>query len=147
MSVVKFHSIDVNPGLKQKIKLKHFIKFLFSSEERELNSIDYIFCSDEYLLSFNRQFLQHDYYTDILTFDLSKENEAIIAEIYISTDRVKENASINNTTYLNELRRVVFHGALHLCGYLDKTENEKELMTLKENNYLEQFETFHVETR
>ena len=147
MSVVKFHSIDVNPGLKQKIKLKHFIKFLFSSEERELNSIDYIFCSDEYLLSLNRQFLQHDYYTDILTFDLSKENEAIIGEIYISTDRVKENASINNTTYLNELRRVVFHGALHLCGYLDKTGKEKELMTLKENNYLEQFETFHVETR
>ena len=147
MSVVKFHAVDVNPSFKQKTRLKQFIKFLFSSEGRELHSIDYIFCNDEYLLSLNKQFLQHNYYTDILTFDLSKENKAIIGEIYISIDRVKENAATNSNLYLNELRRVIFHGALHLCGYLDKTRKEKELMTQKENYYLEQFDAFHVETR
>lgn len=147
MSVVKFHAMDANPPLKEKTKLKQFIKILFSSEGRELNSIDYIFCSDKYLLSLNKQFLQHDYFTDILTFDLSKDNSAITGEIYISTNRVKENAVTHNVTFLNELRRVIFHGALHLCGYLDKTDKEKELMTQRENYYLEQFDAFHVETR
>src|SRR4051794_306237 len=147
MSAVKFHTIDVNPALVQKIKLKQFIKHIFSSEGKELDTIDIIFCSDEYLLSMNKQFLQHDYFTDILTFDLSKDNSDITGEIYISIDRVKENAVVHNTTYLNELRRVIIHGVLHLCGYLDKTNNEQTLMTEKENNYLEQFEAFHVETR
>ena len=139
--------MDTNPSLKEKTKLKQFIKILFSSEGRELNSIDYIFCSDEYLHSLNKEFLQHDYFTDILTFDLSKNNSAITGEIYISTERVKENAFTHNATYLSELKRVIFHGALHLCGYLDKTDKEKELMTQRENYYLEQFDAFHVETR
>jgi rRNA maturation RNase YbeY len=147
MSTVKFHTIDTNPALTQKTRLKQFIKHIFSSEGKELNSVDFIFCNDEYLLSMNKQFLQHDYFTDILTFDLSKDNSAIIGEVYISIDRVKENAVTHNTTYLNELRRVIFHGALHLCGYLDKANSEKTLMTEKENYYLEQFEVFHVETR
>src|SRR5437763_2392603 len=145
MSAVKFYAIDVNPALKQKIKLKQFIKHIFSSEGKELNTIDFIFCSDVYLLSMNQQFLQHDYFTDILTFDLSKDNSAISGEIYISIDRVKENAATHNTTYLNELRRVIFHGVLHLCGYLDKSNSEQASMTIKENYYLEQFEAFHVE--
>lgn len=147
MSVVKFHTVDVNLGLSHKTKLKQFIKLIFSLEEKKLNTIDFIFCNDEYLLSLNKRFLQHDYYTDILTFDLSKDHLGITGEIYISIDRVKENATINNSTYLNELNRVIFHGALHLCGYLDKTESEKTLMVQKENYYLEQFNTFHVETR
>ena len=147
MSAVNFHTIDVNPGLNQKIRLKQFIKNIFSSEGKELNTIDFIFCNDAYLLSMNQQFLQHDYFTDILTFDLSKNNSAISGEIYISIDRVKENAAIHNTTYISELRRVIFHGVLHLCGYLDKIESEQTLMTKKENYYLEQFEAFHVETR
>jgi probable rRNA maturation factor len=147
MSAVKFHIIDENPALSQKTKLKQFINHIFSSEGKELNSIDFIFCNDEHLLSMNQQFLQHDYFTDILTFDLSKDGSAITGEIYISVDRVKENAVTHNTTYINELRRVIFHGVLHLCGYLDKTNNEKTLMTEKENHYLEQFEVFHVETR
>jgi probable rRNA maturation factor len=147
MSAVKFHIIDSNPALTQKIKLKQFINHIFSSEGKELDTIDFIFCSDEHLLSMNQQFLQHDYFTDILTFDLSKDNAAITGEIYISIDRVKDNAVAHNATYINELRRVVFHGVLHLCGFLDKTSNEKTLMTKKENYYLEQFEAFHVETR
>src|SRR3954471_14374716 len=121
MSAVKFHIVDVNLPLTQKTKLKQFIKHIFSSEGKELDTIDFIFCNDEYLLSMNQQFLQHDYFTDILTFDLSKENSAITGEIYISIDRIKENAVVHNNTYLNELRRVIFHGVLHLCGYFDKT--------------------------
>jgi len=146
MSVVKFHAVDINPVLDQKTKLKQFKKRLFLSEEKSLQSLDYIFCSDNYLLSLNQQFLQHDYYTDILTFDLS-DNADIIGEIYISIDRVKENAALNHTSNLNELRRVIFHGALHLCGNLDKAKEEKGSMTQKENFYLEQFNAFHVETR
>lgn len=148
MSAVKFHTIDVKPALTQKIKLKQFIKYIFALEGKELNTLDFIFCGDDHLLSMNRQFLQHDYFTDILTFDLSNDNtKAISGEIYISTDRVKENAAIHNDTYISELKRVVFHGVLHLCGYLDKTEKEKLLMTEKENYYLKQFEAFHVETK
>src|SRR4051812_14658945 len=90
MSSVKFHAIDVKPSLTQKTKLKQFIKYIFTSEGKELDSIDFIFCSDTYLLSMNQQFLQHDYFTDILTFDLSKDNTAINSEIYISINRVKE---------------------------------------------------------
>ena len=82
----------------------------------------------------------------LVTFDLSK-NKYTTGEIYISIDRVKENSILNNTSYPDELRRVIFHGALHLCGYLDKNKEEKELMTEKENFYLEQFNAFHVETR
>src|SRR4051794_30042594 len=140
MSAVKFHTIDINPALNQKIKLKQFIKHIFSSEGKKFDTINFIFCSDAHLLSMNQQFLQHDYFTDILTFDLSKNNAAINGEIYISIDRVKENATTHNANYLDELRRVIFHGVLHLCGYLDKTKSEKSLMTEKENYYLEQFE-------
>lgn len=147
MSVIKFHTADVKPAFTHKTKLKQFIKHIFPSEGKNLDKIDYIFCSDEYLLTLNKQFLQHDYYTDILTFDLSKANTAIIGEIYISIDRVKENARLHQTTFFNELKRVIFHGALHLCGYLDKTKAQKTLMTEKENFYLKQFEEFHVETK
>ncbi len=147
MSVVKFHTVDTNVALTQKTKLKQFIKHICSSEGKELNKLDCIFCSDEYLLTLNQQFLQHDYYTDILTFDLSKDSATITGEIYLSIDRIKENAILNNASYLIELKRVIFHGILHLCGYLDKTESEKQLMTEKENYYLEQFDMFHVESR
>src|SRR5689334_4427626 len=84
MSAVKFHTINVNPAVTQKTRLKQFIKHIFSSEGKELDVIDFIFCSDEHLLSMNQQFLKHDYFTDILTFDLSKDNSAITGEIYIS---------------------------------------------------------------
>jgi probable rRNA maturation factor len=147
MSAVKFHTIDVSLALIQKTKLKQFIKYIFSSEGKELDTIDFIFCNDEYLLSMNQQFLQHDYFTDILTFDLSKNNFAIAGEIYISIERIKENAITHNTTFINEIRRVIFHGVLHLCGFPDKTKSEKTRMTEKENYYLKQFEAFHVETR
>lgn len=97
--------------------------------------MNYIFCSDKRILEINRQFLKHDYYTDIITFDLS-ESPKITAEIYISLDRVRDNAKTQATTLQSELHRVIFHGALHLCGYGDKTKEEVKIMRGKEEMYL-----------
>ena len=122
--------------LKQRKKLKEFIGFVFSKEKKRVTSLNFIFCSDEFLLNINRQFLSHDFYTDIVTFDLSKEKDAIVAEAYISLDRVRENAKKENVLFLTELHRVVFHGVLHLCGYKDKRKIDIEQMRKKENNLL-----------
>ena len=122
-------------SLTQRENLKVFIEDLFKKEKKSLLSLNYIFCSDKRLLEINNQYLKHNYYTDIITFDLSESKETI-GEIYISIDRVKDNAKINGTSFKSELHRVVFHGALHLCGYGDKKPSEKTLMTEKENKYL-----------
>lgn len=105
-----------------------------------MNSLTYIFCSDGFLLQMNRDFLQHDFYTDILTFGLSEKGEPIEAEVYISLDRVKDNAQTLKTGYKQEILRVIFHGALHLCGYKDKKKSETLLMRAKEDQYLLLFE-------
>ena len=102
-----------------------------------IEHISYIFCSDEYLLELNKSALNHDYYTDIITFDL-RENEAdpLDAELYISLDRVRENSSDFNTTFALELKRVMVHGLLHLTGLNDATDEEKQHMRKMENTYL-----------
>ena len=100
--------------------------------------MDYIFCSDEYLLHINQTYLQHDYYTDIITFELSDTRETE-AEIYISLDRVKDNAAQFGEPYQKEILRVIFHGALHLCGYKDKSAVEAALMRKMEDKYLALF--------
>ncbi len=120
-------------------ELKLSIVELFKLETKKFDTLKYIFCSDAYLLEMNNTFLQHDYFTDILTFDLSSETFNIIGEIYISVDRVKENARQLNEAFYIELRRVMFHGALHLCGYKDKTKKDKILMRRKEDYYLSLF--------
>lgn len=135
---VFFHYADRKPVIKQATHIQSFIEILFSKENKLFERADYIFCSDEYLLSINQAYLKHDYYTDIITFDLS-ESEAIKSEIYISADRVKDNATLLNQPIQTELLRVIFHGALHLCGYRDKSENEKKMMRQKENEYIELF--------
>lgn len=122
-------------ALQNRSKLQAFIETLFKKEKKKLASINYIFCSDKRLLEINQQFLRHDYYTDIITFDLS-EAEATQAEIYISIDRVKENAKNEGVSFRSELHRVIFHGALHLCGYKDKTKAESSLMREREGFYL-----------
>lgn len=115
--------------------LKIFIERIFKKEKKGLGTINYIFCSDKRLLEINRTYLKHDYLTDIITFDLS-EGLATTAEIYISIDRVKENARNNKVSFKNELHRVIFHGALHLCGYKDKKKEEIAEMRQKEDHYL-----------
>lgn len=103
-----------------------------------MDSINYIFCTDNALLKINRQFLNHDFYTDIITFDLS-ESTSVRAEVYISVDRVKDNAQEIGVSFKSEVHRVIFHGALHLCGYKDKSKKEKEKMRRKEEFYLKKY--------
>lgn len=136
MNPVKFHYADVAPiSLPNKRKVQHFISKIFKQEAKKVHVLNYIFCSDPYILQVNNQFLQHDYYTDIITFDLS-ETDAIIGELYIGVETVKSNAALHNVHFHNELLRVIFHGALHLCGYGDKKKSEITKMREKEEYYL-----------
>lgn len=134
-SKVQFHFLSPVPNLKNRTALKAFISSTLKRKNRKLGSINFIFCSDDYLLQINKQFLNHHFFTDIITFDLS-EGEKLEAEIYISIDRVRENASLFNTSLVNELHRVVFHGILHLCGLKDKTSKESEVMRKAEQKLL-----------
>lgn len=136
---IRFSNADINFRLKNSTRIKAVILEIFKREKFLLHNLRYIFCSDEFLLNINRKFLQHDYYTDIITFDLS-EGEGTIGEIYISIDRVKENALEFHSDFYTELLRVIFHGALHLCGYKDKTPAQEKTMRKKEEEYLQLFE-------
>lgn len=139
MQKVNFQKADSSLSLPAKTELKAFIENLFKKEKTPLATINYIFCSDKYLLSMNQQFLNHDYYTDIITFGLHYKGAPVVAEVYISTDRVKDNAKTHGTTYSNEMLRVLFHGALHLCGYKDKTKANIATMRAKEEEYLKRY--------
>ena len=136
ISPIHFHFLEPGLTLSDRSRLKLFISSLFKKERKKLAGLNYIFCSDNYLLDINRQYLQHDYYTDIITFDLSEPGQAINAEIYISVERVRENALQFNSTLKQEIHRVIFHGALHLCGYGDKKPKEEVLMRKMEDRYL-----------
>jgi len=133
---IKFYFLKNVTSLRNRSSLKRFLSRLFKKENKTLGSLNYIFCSDSYLLTINKKYLNHNYYTDILTFPLSVSNQAISADIYISIDRIKENASYFQTTIHQELHRVIFHGALHLCGYNDKSKRQISLMRKKEDEYL-----------
>jgi rRNA maturation RNase YbeY len=98
--------------------------------------VNYIFCSDKYLLKINQDFLQHNTYTDIITFQYSAESEAVESDIYISVERVRENAQAFRVSFSRELYRVIFHGALHLCGYKDKSAKDAKVMREKEDYYV-----------
>jgi rRNA maturation RNase YbeY len=134
-SKVCFFFQGVSPSLKNRKALKKFICSIFQKEGKQADSINYIFCTDKALLEINQQFLKHDFYTDIITFDLS-EGKIIQADIYISADRVRENALQLGISIKEELHRVIFHGILHLCGYKDKKRTEKVEMRKMEEFYL-----------
>ncbi len=137
--LVNFHFLH-SITLTERQKLKIFLTQIIKSEKTKVEKLDIIFCSDDYLLQINRSFLNHDYFTDIITFDLTpKESVAKIGEIYISAECIINNAKEFNTTIKEEIHRVIFHGLLHLCGYKDKTKIEKTRMTLKENEYLSKY--------
>lgn len=140
--MVTFHFNEVKFGLANRQRLKSFIASVFAKYRKRLESISYVFCTDEYLLQINKQYLKHNYYTDIITFDLSSSSR-IVGEIYISVDRVRDNARKTDSTLTEELHRVIFHGALHLCGLKDKTEKEKSKMTKAEDECLKKY-LFHV---
>jgi probable rRNA maturation factor len=142
---IRFHFLE-KISLKDRQILKFTLRALFKKEGKKLAELQYIFCSDRRLLEINRQFLKHDYYTDIITFRLSAPNQPVTAEIYISVDRVRENAREFGNSVKNELLRVIFHGALHLCGYKDKTPKDQAMMRKKENAYVKSyFDSFPVE--
>ena len=136
METILFRNADKTFLFPDKKGLKQFIELLFKKEKKGLYELTYVFCTDEYLLGINRDFLQHDYYTDIITFDLSENPKQIIGEIYVSIDRIKDNAKTLNTSLKEETLRVLFHGALHLCGYKDKSKAETTKMRKKEEHYL-----------
>lgn len=134
---VTFHFLDVKFPFRNRTQLKAFLLRIFILEGKEVDELQYIFCSDEHLLQMNRDFLRHDYYTDIITFDLSpSKGSPTTGEIYISVDRVRDNAINFDSTFERELHRVVFHGVLHLIGYKDKSEKDQKLMRKKEDEYL-----------
>ena len=137
--LVQFYIADTKITLKERTKLKGFIISIFLKEGKKINYINYILCSDEYLLSINREFLKHDYYTDIITFNLSGIQDPINGEVYISIDRIRENAKNLQVSIKSEFHRVIFHGALHLCGYKDKKRADKQLMRKQEDKYLNSY--------
>ncbi|MCW3107839.1 MAG: metal-dependent hydrolase YbeY [Segetibacter sp.] len=140
MPIIRFNYADTNPiSLKGKKEVKGFIVDVFKLEAKALKELNYIFCSDQYLLEINKSYLQHDYFTDIITFDLSDGDETV-GEIYISIDRVRENSISHSTKYTEEMLRVILHGALHLIGYKDKKKSEITIMRDKEEYYLRLFE-------
>ena len=136
---VRFFSYDISPNLKNATKLKHFIESIFKMEMQSLDSINYIFCSDKAVLEINKKYLNHDFYTDVITFDLSPDNKAISAEVYISIERISDNAKQLGLSIKSELHRVIFHAALHLCGYNDKKKKDKEIMRKSENELLNKY--------
>jgi rRNA maturation RNase YbeY len=135
MGKITFTNADKKFTLKNKKIVTQWILETIKNEKKECGKIAYIFCSDNYLLDLNQRFLKHNTYTDIITFDYS-EGKILNGEIYISIDRVKENAQNFEVDFETELLRVIIHGALHLAGYKDKTKEQKEKMRKKEDQYL-----------
>ncbi|MBP3254493.1 MAG: rRNA maturation RNase YbeY [Bacteroidales bacterium] len=128
-------STDTPSDLKQKLKLKKWIKSVIEGHGKKCGTVSYLFTTDEKVLQINKQYLNHDFYTDIITFDYT-ENDTVNGDIFISTDRVRENAVTFNTTFDQELHRVIIHGVLHLIGFKDHSDKEQKIMRQKEDEAL-----------
>jgi len=133
--MISFSTTEITYNLKNKLKVKNWIKSILETERKSAGDITYIFCNDEYLLGMNEKYLKHDTLTDIITFDYS-ENGKLSGDIFVSVERVKENSGSFKTTMDQELGRVMAHGVLHLSGYKDKTSDDKKIMRSKEDFYL-----------
>lgn len=139
MNKIYIYGADKLAIVENRKAVKELLLSLFSEEDTELDKINYIFCSDEYLHDINLKYLDHDTLTDVITFPLSEKGKPVYGEVYLSTDRIKENAKSFKVKYQNELLRVMIHGALHLCGYTDKTKASKMQMREREDYYLNKF--------
>jgi probable rRNA maturation factor len=137
VSFIHFFTEDVTYNIKQKRIIKDWLLSVIKGEDYTLEELNFILCSDEYLLGMNQQYLNHDTYTDVITFDNSEQPKIITGDIFISIDRIKENAKSLNLQVSQELHRVMVHGTLHLLGYKDKTKAAKGQMTAKEDFYLQ----------
>ena len=135
---INFFTEEIKYNLQQKTKIRTWIENTIKAEGYVLEELNFIFCSDEYLLAINQQYLQHDTYTDVITFDNSEVLKTIVGDIFISIERIQENARNYKGKTADELCRVMIHGTLHLLGYKDKGKAAKNLMTQKEDQYLSQ---------
>ena len=147
MFVTNFFSENKNFKISNKKEIRALLKKICKKENKKISFINCVFCSDNRLLEINKKYLNHTSLTDVVTFNFSTNKKNIEGDVYISIDRVKENAKKYKETFKKELLRVVIHGLLHLIGFLDKTKEEKKTMTLKENEYLFLYSKlkFHVE--
>ena len=143
---IYFFNEGIQFKLLQKRELKTWLVILAEGKKFQIHELNYIFCTDENLLGLNMTYLNHDTYTDIITFDQSETADQLEADIYISIDRVRENAKTLKTAFQTELFRVISHGLLHLCGYKDKTETEKQIMRAEEEKALKLFENMNKST-
>ncbi|MBO7574401.1 MAG: rRNA maturation RNase YbeY [Bacteroidales bacterium] len=134
--MIRYFQEDIRFELKQKMLNNRWLKMVAGSEMRRLGAINIIFCSDNYILDVNMKYLQHDYFTDIITFDYC-EKDVLSGDLFISIDSVRENAQFYGTEFADELNRVMVHGVLHLIGYDDHSEADIAVMRQKENYYLE----------
>lgn len=125
--------------LRDRERLKAAIREVFKKHKVKLTSLDIIFCTDDFLLDINRRYLKHDYFTDIITFDLAEPGEPVMGEVYISVDRVMDNAVSLRTFFNQELHRVIFHGVLHLCGWDDGSEVERKRIRREEDRLLGEY--------
>ena len=135
--MVSYYTQDISFHFKERRLTSRWLKFVAESELKKLGDISIIFCSDNYILDVNIKYLQHDYFTDIITFDYC-EADRLNGDLFISIDSVRENASFYGTEFEDELNRVIVHGVLHLIGYDDHTEDDIKVMRAKENYYLSQ---------
>lgn len=140
---VSFYKESISFRLASSRALKAWVKAVVESKSKKLGEVAYVFCSDEYLLQMNQEHLQHDYYTDIIAFDYT-EGDIVSGDLFISIDRVKENAIKEAVDFDTELRRVMIHGILHLLGLKDKKKDDQEAMRLAENQSLTLFESIIV---
>jgi len=136
-----FNEAPINYNLRHKTKIRKWIRETAGHEKNQIIQLNYIFCSDEYLLQMNQQYLNHHTYTDIISFDNSEKLGAIEGDIFISIERVKENAIVFKVPFIHELFRVMIHGVLHLCGYMDKSKAQKKQMRDKEDFYVQRLLT------
>lgn len=136
MASIQFHSENISFVLRQKEKTRQWVKAAIQEEGFRAGDINFIFCDDEYLHKINMQYLDHDTYTDIVTFDNSEHEDRVDSDLFISVERTAENAVKLGVSGTDELHRVMIHGIMHLCGYFDKKPKDKKRMTEKENHYL-----------
>ena len=136
--MINFFFEDIDEFDIKKTDIEKNIEKLVINENRILGDVNYILCSDNYLLNINREYLNHDYFTDVISFDYCEDN-VISGDIFISVDTVSDNAKEYGATFENELDRVMIHGVLHFFGYNDKTESDQKTMRAKENQYLSLF--------
>lgn len=135
MAKINFYNQEIDFRLKEKAKIRRWISQVVENECKTIGEISYVFCTDTYLLDINQQYLKHNTYTDIVTFDYTEEGK-ISGDLFISVERVTENAQRFSVNFEHELKRVLVHGILHLCGYKDKSEEDEKVMRAREDYYL-----------